>query len=109
MRFAVAKREGLDEARVAALDDGYEHADLPERDKVVLRFTDAFVLDPHGVPDALRQQLLAHFTPAQVVELTLALAAFLGFAKLRIALGLVPDAMDTREVPTPDVPRGAPG
>lgn len=69
----------------------------------MLRFTDAFVLDPHGVPDALRHELRAHFTDAQIVELTLALAAFLGFAKLRIALGLEPPTMPTRVVPTPDV------
>lgn len=62
-----------------------------------------FVLDPHGVSQALRDQLRAHLTPAQIVELTLALAAFLGFAKLRIALGLEPPTMPTRVVPTPDV------
>lgn len=68
----------------------------------MLRFTDAFVADPHNLPEALRDQLREHFTPAQIVELTLALAAFLGFAKLRIALGLQPQTMDTKVVPTPD-------
>lgn len=104
MRFAVARQEGLDEERVAQIGDDYESSDLTDRDKTVVRFTDAFVLDPAGVSDELRRQMSEHFSAAQIVELTLALSAFLGFSKLRIALGLEPRDMPTRVVATPDVP-----
>jgi alkylhydroperoxidase family enzyme len=70
----------------------------------VLAFVDAFIQRPEAVPDEVRAALAEHFTPAQIVELAVAMAAFLGFSKVRIALGLVPDTMDLRVVPTPDVP-----
>ncbi len=47
-------------------------------------------------------------TPPQVVELALILGAFVGFAKLRIALALVPEAMTTRVVDTPRAPTNGP-
>lgn len=63
----------------------------------------AFVDAPDDVAESVRDELARHLDDPQIVELTFALAAFLGFSKLRIALGLVPDAMDVRVVPTPDV------
>lgn len=93
----------MDEATLAQVDD-YERSSLGEQEKAVLRFADAFVTTPGQVPDEVVAGLAAHFDEGQVVELTIAMAAFLGFSKLRIALGLVPDEMDVREVATPDVP-----
>lgn len=58
---------------------------------------------PDAVPEPVRRELARHLEDPQIVELSFALAAFLGFSKLRIALGLVPDVMDVRVVPTPDV------
>jgi len=48
--------------------------------------------------------MLAHFTPAQIVELTAGVALFMGFSKIAIALGSAPDDMPTMVVPTPDLP-----
>lgn len=56
------------------------------------------------MPEELRVRMLDHFTPAQVVELTLGLALFLGFSKIAVALGAAPTDMPTMVVPTPDVP-----
>ena len=74
----------------------------------MLAFVDAFIQRPEAVPEEVRAALAEHFAPAQIVELAVAMAAFLGFSKVRIALGLVPDAMDLRVVPTPDVPDAPP-
>ena len=54
--------------------------------------------------DELRTAMLDHFTPAQVVELTLGIALFMGFSKIAVALGAAPADMPTMVVPTPDVP-----
>lgn len=70
----------------------------------MLALTDAFARDPGAVPPDVQDDVAAHLDEGQVIELTVAMAAFLGFSKLRIALGLVPDEMDVREVATPDVP-----
>lgn len=111
MRFAVAKQQGVDEDLAAQIVDGYEQNEsLGERSKAVLAFTDAFVSAPSRVAadGQLQRRLRAHLTPTELVELTLILGAFLGFAKLRIALGLVPQAgMDVRIVPTPRPPTSA--
>lgn len=104
MRFAVARQSGLTEDQVSLIDDDFEDSALGEREKVVIRFTDAFLTDPAGVPASLRQQVRAVLTPGQTVELALILGTFVGFAKLRIALGLVPDAMQVRVVDTPAGP-----
>jgi hypothetical protein len=50
--------------------------------------------------------MLAHFSPAEVVELTAALSIFMGFSKIALALGGVPDELPVMEQPTPDWPPG---
>ena len=66
--------------------DRYESSDLAERHKVALRLTDAFVTDPNRIDDDLRAQLLAHFTPEQIVELLLDIVSWT-LQKVQVALG----------------------
>jgi alkylhydroperoxidase family enzyme len=54
----------------------YEQSSLPEREKVALRLTDAFLSHPASYSARDRMQLLEHFSPEQVVELLLKLAAW---------------------------------
>jgi len=84
--------------------DGFEASALDARAKAVIRYTDVFLRGGHGVDDELRAGMLAHFTPAQIVELTAGVALFMGFSKIAIALGSAPDDMPTMVVPTPDLP-----
>ena len=101
VRFDGATADGLDEAQVELIHDGYEDSALSDRQKVVLRWTDAYLTDPAHVDPALRADLAAHFDDAEIVELTLALAMFLGMAKVLISLGTEPEQMDVTVVPTP--------
>jgi alkylhydroperoxidase family enzyme len=66
----------------------------------VIRYVDAFLTDPHRLRDEQRRELLAHLTAEELVELTAAVALFMGFSKIAIALGPPPD-MPTQVVPTP--------
>lgn len=91
----------MTEDRVALIADGYEESALTPREKAILRYVDAMLSDPGGLTDAHRAELLEHFTAPQVVELTAAIALFLGFSKIAVALGPPPD-MPTMVVPTPD-------
>ena len=68
----------------------------------MLAWTDAFLADAEATPE-LRREALAHFTPAQLVELAAANAIFMGFSKIALALGDVPDDLPLMEQPTPDV------
>ena len=102
VRFSRAREEGLGEDVVALIRDGYEESALTERQKVVLRYTDAFLREP-GKPDpALRAAMLLHFSPEQIVELTAGIALFMGFSKIAVSLGQVPHDMPVTVMPTPD-------
>jgi len=104
IRFDGARKEGLTEALVDQIRDGYETSELSARQKAVLRFTDAF-LSPTPEPDAsLRREMLAHFTPAELVELTAGLALFMGFSKIAVSLGGMPESLPVNVQPTPDWP-----
>lgn len=103
-RFAGARAEGLGEDVVDEIRDGYEASDLAPRHKAVLAFVDAFLADPAGRHEALRARMQDHYTPAQIVELTAGLALFMGFSKIAVSLGGLPDEIPVHEQPTPDVP-----
>jgi alkylhydroperoxidase family enzyme len=85
-RYVVAHDAGVDEALLARVDD-HEHADLPDRLQVALRFTDAFVTRPGDLGDEVRRDLHAHFTPAEIVDMALAIMRF-SVHKPLITLGL---------------------
>ena len=77
-------------------------SDLSPQQKATLAWTDAFLADA-AAPAALQREMLAHFTPAQIVELAAANAIFMGFSKIALALGDVPDDLPLMEQATPDV------
>ncbi len=77
-------------------------SDLPERWKLVIRWTDALTLDPRGVDDELRAALLAEFTPEEIVELTATITTAIAFSKAAVVFGAPPE-MPVLEVPTPGV------
>jgi hypothetical protein len=68
----------------------------------VLAWTDAFLAEAEASP-ALQHEMLASFTPAQIVELAAANAIFMGFSKIALTLGDVPDELPLMEQETPDV------
>lgn len=86
MRSAVALQQGVDEELLAKVDR-YEESDLPASHRAALRLADAYLVAPAELSDAVRREVLEHFTPAQVVELVLKLVGFSG-DKVMVALGL---------------------
>jgi alkylhydroperoxidase family enzyme len=109
IRFDGARKEGLTEALVDQIRDGFETSELSARQKAVLRWTDTF-LSGEPAPDAAqRSEMLTFFTPAELVELTAGLALFMGFSKIAVSLGGMPDSLPVNVQPTPDVPRADPG
>ena len=57
-----------------------------DREKVVLAFTEQYVLDAHGVTDELCAELNAHLSPPELAALTTAIATFEALARSRTAL-----------------------
>jgi AhpD family alkylhydroperoxidase len=104
VRFQGARDQGLSESQVELIDDDYASSTLGDQDKVVVAYVDTMLQDPHGLEQYQRDELLAHFDPGQIVELTLGIGLFHGFSKIAVALGPPPE-MATMVVPTPDWPR----
>ena len=103
IRFSGARAEGLKEQLVDLIHDGYEESELEPRHKAVLAWVDAFLGDPSGDHAVLRARLDEHFTLAQIVELTAGIALFMGFSKIAVSLGGLPDEIPVHEQPTPDL------
>lgn len=101
LRFAGAREQGLSEDLVDEITDGYVGSDLPGRFKTALRFVDVVLsARPGAVDDDLRRDLLAEFTPAEIVELAMTAGIAQGFSKAAVAWGPAPDIPLT-VVPTP--------
>jgi alkylhydroperoxidase family enzyme len=79
---------GITDAELAALAN-YEDSDLfSPLDKRVLDLTVAMTGTPAEVPDELREALLAHLTPAQLLEIVASVAWENHRARLNRALGV---------------------
>ncbi|MFN8643084.1 MAG: hypothetical protein U0802_16050 [Candidatus Binatia bacterium] len=91
----------MSEALVEQIDDDFAASALSDRHKAAIRYADVFLGDPASITDALRAEMERHFTPAEIVELSAGLALFMGFSKIAIVLGAVPESMPVLVVPTP--------
>ena len=101
LRFDGARDAGLTEDAVGLINDEYRESTLPDRWKLAIRVADALIAD--AVIDAsLRAELLAEFTPAQIVELIATITTAIAFSKAAVAFG-APEEMPVMVVPTPVV------
>jgi alkylhydroperoxidase family enzyme len=103
IRFDGARAEGLEEQVIDLIHDGFEDGALEERHKAVLAWVDAFIREPGGEHAALRRRLEGHYTRSQIVELTAGVALFMGFSKIAVSLGGLPDEIPVHVQPTPDL------
>lgn len=86
---------------VESIVDDWQQGSLPADRKAVLGLTDAMLAGDDALGETLRAALEAHFSPAQVVELAAGIALFMGFSKIAIALGGIPDDMPVMRSPVP--------
>ena len=108
IRFSGARAEGLDESQVERIRDDWAAAALSGPQKAALALTDAFLGAPEPLAEEVRAQLLAEFSADQIVELAAGVALFMGFSKIAVSLGGLPDEIPVHEQPTP-APRGEGG
>ncbi len=103
----MAEQGGFDEDRVEKIGSRHELSDLSARDKAVLAFADCFLMHPRDVNDDVKNALLEYFNDAEIVEITVALSLFLGFSKIAIALGPIPDGIPVMQLPLPGLSESA--
>ena len=85
LRLADSRAAGVDEDMTAKVDF-YERSDLPERAKVALRITDAFITQPELLSDDVARQARASFGPAELASLGLDITKW-STQKIKVALG----------------------
>ena len=75
-------------ARIEQMIGGEARAVSPQddRERIVLAFTEQYVLDAHGVTDELCAELNAHLSPPELAALTTAIATFEALARSRAVL-----------------------
>ena len=75
-------------ARIGQMIGGGALAVSPQddRERVVLAFTEQYVLDAHGVTDELCAELNAHLSAPELAALTTAIATFEALARSRVVL-----------------------
>jgi Carboxymuconolactone decarboxylase family len=85
LRLADSRAAGVDEDMTAKVDF-YERSDLPERAKVALRVTDAFITQPSLLSGVVAGQARAAFGPAELASLCLDITKW-STQKIKVALG----------------------
>jgi len=85
LRLADARAAGVDETMTAKVDF-YERSDLPERAKLALRVTDAFITRPDMLSDAVAGQVRASFGPDELASLGLDITKW-STQKIKVTLG----------------------
>jgi len=82
IRYQVAVDDGVDEALVCSLEKPSEADDLTPAEVTALRYADLFANDHLAIDDAVYDGLREHFTEAEIVELGLNCALFVGMGRL---------------------------
>jgi alkylhydroperoxidase family enzyme len=61
---------------------------LTDRSRLAAEYAVRFATDHHGLDDAFWERMFAHYSQAEVVELTMCLGAWISFGRLNRVLGL---------------------
>lgn len=72
LRSGIALDHGLTEEMMQGVRE-YEHAELTERQKIAIRFADAYLLHPSELSHELREAVQDNFSTVEVLELVLRL------------------------------------
>lgn len=67
--------------------DHYEQSDLSPVQQAALRLADTYLVSPAEMSDAAKDEVAAHLSPDQVIELVIKLMGF-SSDKVMVALGL---------------------
>ena len=89
IRYPDALADGLTEDLVCSLEKPQQADDLTDAEKAAIRFGELMATDHLAIDDAIYDELHRHFTDAQVVELGLNVALFVGVGRFAATLHMV--------------------
>jgi AhpD family alkylhydroperoxidase len=100
-RSCMARRDGAafgeedSEALVCQLDRPEDAADLTDQERAALRYADQLATDHLSITDGTFDNLRAHFSEPEIVELGVQIAGFVGFGRVAMSWDMV-DALPER-------------
>jgi AhpD family alkylhydroperoxidase len=91
IRYSDAVADGVTEDLVCALERPQEANDLTAAEKSAIRFGELMATDHLSITDATFAELRTHFSEAEIVELGMTCAFFVGFGRLAATWHMVED------------------
>lgn len=104
IRYADAVADGVTEGLVCSLERPQEAENLTAAEKAAIRYGELMATDHLAIDDGVYADLRRHFTEAQIVELGMTVAFFVGFGRLAATWHMVeelPEAFKTAETIAP--------
>lgn len=104
IRYSDAVADGVTEGLVCSLERPQEAENLSAAEKAAIRYGELMATDHLAIDDAMYEDLRRHFTEAQIVELGMTVAFFVGFGRLAATWHMVeelPQAFRTAETIAP--------
>ena len=104
IRYSDAVADGVTEGLVCSLECPQEAENLSAAEKAAIRYGELMATDHLAIDDAVYADLREHFTEAQIVELGMTVAFFVGFGRLAATYHMVeelPEAFQTAETIAP--------
>ncbi len=98
IRYHSAIDDGLTEGAVCSLEKPQQAADLSDAEKAAVQYADLSSTNHFAIDDAAFDGLRQHFTEAQIVELGVFIAFFIGFGRLSAAWDMTEDLPDGYKV-----------
>jgi alkylhydroperoxidase family enzyme len=82
------REQGVTEDLYAHVAEHRDHPEYSDAERVAIEYAERFALDHLAIDDAFFERLRAHFSDADVLDLTICIADFLGFGRLTQVLKL---------------------
>lgn len=98
IRYSDAVADGLSEDLVCSLEKPQEASNLSAAEKAAIRFGELMATDHLSINDEIYAELGKHFSQAEIIELGMTCAFFVGFGRLAATLHMVeelPEAFKT--------------
>jgi AhpD family alkylhydroperoxidase len=89
IRYQSAVADGLDEGAVCSLEKPFEASDLSAREKAAIAYADIASTNHFAIDDGVFAELRRHFSEAEIVELGMFIAYFIGFGRLAASWDMV--------------------
>jgi alkylhydroperoxidase family enzyme len=81
-------QQGIDESFYAHVADYHDRSEYSDAEKLAIEYAERFVLDHTAIDDGLFDRLHACFTDAEILDLTICIATFLGLGRMLRVLGI---------------------